>query len=167
MIRFERRYFLFCLWRYLCLISETEPSVSSELLIKTARDCNVYTPCLCHTLLVQRLVIMEGDNDPESDVKESICPLVNVSSMEAQDRGRHRTMEHLTLLTEDGSSILRKSFKSTLSKYLSRMDWTKKSIFDHTRLSVPPGTLVALTRETQILWGDWTSTEDSVPLNWT
>ena len=65
---------------------------------------------------------MEGDNDPESDIKESICPLVKVGSMEAQDRGRHRTMEHLTLLTEDGNSILRKSFKSTLSKYLSRMD---------------------------------------------
>merc|ERR1712233_99527 len=63
---------------------------------------------------------MEGDNfsSPQTEQIESPSPEVNEA--EPQAHGRHRTMEHLTLLRVDADSITgsqhsKKSFQSTLS----------------------------------------------------
>ena len=73
---------------------------------------------------------MEGDkfSSPQIYDEQMESPSPEVNEAEPQAHGRHRTMEHLTLLRVDADSITgsqhsKKSFQSTLSKYT---DYAKK-----------------------------------------
>ena len=59
---------------------------------------------------------------PQMDGGQTESPTTEVNAVEPPAQGRHRTMEHLTLMRPDADSFTashnsKKSFQSTLSKY--------------------------------------------------